>query len=507
MANVLVTGASGYIGGRLVPELLAAGHRVRCLARTPDKLDDEPWRHGIEVAEGDVTDAHSLTNALDGIDHAFFLVHSIGGVDDFAAKDHEAAEVFRDACAKAEVKRITYLGGLGRDDDPDLSDHLRSRHEVGRTLAGGPVAVTELRAAIIIGSGSASFEMLRYLVEVLPVMTTPRWVSNRCQPIAIRDVLAWLVGSIDPGDPVSHVHEIGGPEVLRYRDMMHIYAEEAGLPHRWIVPVPVLTPALSSVWVGLVTPLPSALARPLVESLVNEVVVTDPPDHMPFDNEMSTFREAVAAALRHGPELEVTTKWSDRDLEQRTSADRQPSDADWSGGTVLVDTRELRTSASSDALWDAVRSVGGKRGWYGTTSAWRVRGAVDRLLGGVGPRTGQIPGGDPQTGDAIESWRVVAAEPGKFLRLRSEMKMPGQAWLEWRIIDSEHERALVQRVAFVPKGLLGRAYGYAQRPADLLLYRRLAEGVVRAAEQGAADAVVGRQPGSGAAFGGGVPVP
>lgn len=482
MANILVTGASGYIGGRLVPELLDAGHHVRCLARTPDKLDPEPWRDRIEVAEGDVTDADSLTTALEGIDQAYFLVHSIGGADDFAAKDHEAAEAFRDACAKASVKRITYLGGLGRDDDPDLSDHLISRHEVGRTLAAGPTPVTELRAALIIGSGSASFEMLRYLVEVLPVMTTPRWVTNRCQPIAVRDVLAWLVGSIDLEDQDSHVYQVGGPDVLRYRDMMQIYAEEAGLPHRWIIPVPVLTPALSSAWVGLVTPIPSGLARPLVESLVNEVVVTEPPACVPFDHAMLTFREAVAAALRNGPELEVTTDWSDRELEQRTSADRQPSDPDWSGGTVIVDTRELRTSASAEALWDAVRSVGGERGWYGTDRAWRVRGAVDSLVGGPGARTGQAPSGEPQVGDTIGSWRVIAAEPGELLRLRSEMKMPGQAWLEWRIDDDEHERALVQRVAFVPKGLLGRVYGSSLRPVDLLVYRRLAAGVVTAAE-------------------------
>ena len=267
MSIVLVTGASGYIGGRLVPELLGRGHRVRCLARTPSKLDDAPWRDQVEVVAGDVTRPDTLVEALHGVDVAYFLVHSMGGRAAFDEEDRLAAATFRDACAQAGVGRIVYLGGLGRDDDPQLSRHLRSRHEVGRVLAAGPVPVTELRAAVIIGSGSASFEMLRYLVEVLPVMVTPRWVDNRCQPIAIRDVLAWLVHALEaPADAAEGSHrvlEIGGPDVLTYRRMMEIYAEEAGLRRRFIRSVPVLTPSLSSRWVGLVTPLPTALARPL----------------------------------------------------------------------------------------------------------------------------------------------------------------------------------------------------------------------------------------------------
>jgi uncharacterized protein YbjT (DUF2867 family) len=483
MVSTLVTGASGYIGGRLVPELLAAGHSVRCLARTPSKLDIETWRDDVEVAEGDVTDAATLVDALAGIDVAYFLVHSIGGADDFAAKDHEAAETFRDACGKAGVGRIVYLGGLGRDDDPDLSHHLESRHEVGRTLASGTVPVTELRAALIIGSGSASFEMLRHLVDVLPAMTTPKWVDNRCQPIAIADILTWLVDSAEEPDDVNHVREVGGPEAHRYRDLMQIYAEEAGLRRRFIMPVPVLTPWLSALWVGLVTPLPPALARPLIESLVNEVVVTETPDRTPKGLRPTPFRQAVAAALRRGPELEVTTASSDEEVSSRAAADRRPSDPEWSGGAVFTDTQMLTTSASVDHLWSAISRIGGDQGWYGTTAAWRLRGHVDQLLGGPGPRTGQVPDGTPEVGDAIESWRVAASEPGRRLRLRTEMKLPGEAWIEWRIADRGPSRKLVQRVVFVPKGLFGRIYGYVERPVDLLLYRRLAAGVVAEAER------------------------
>lgn len=487
MAHLLVTGASGYIGGRLVPELLEAGHTVRCLARTPAKLDDQPWRSDVEVAEGDVTDGDSLADALAGIDAAYFLVHSMGGSDDFAAEDRKAAEVFRDACAAAGVRRIVYLGGLGRDDDPKLSHHLQSRHEVGRVLADGPVPATELRAAIIIGSGSASFEMLRYLVEVLPVMTTPRWVDNRCQPIAIRDVLAWLVGSVRPedlDDPADHVHEVGGPDVLTYRELMQAYAEVAGLPRRRIVVIPVLSPSLSSRWIGLVTPLPTGLARPLVESLINEVVVTDPPPSTPFDREPLPFRRAVELALDRSAELRVSTRWSDAGRSDRSPADPQPTDPDWAGGSLLVEATSVPSTATPEELWATLSAVGGDVGWYGSEALWRARGRLDQLVGGVGERRGRDHPTELRAGDAVDSWRIDDVEPGRLVRLRSEMRLPGQAWLEWRVEPAEGGRGSVlhQTATFSPRGLFGRAYWYAAFPAHRVSFGRMAQHVAGAAE-------------------------
>ncbi len=378
--RILVTGATGYIGARLVPELLAAGHEVRCLARTPAKLDGVPWRGDVEVVEGDLADPDSVGPAWEGVDAGYFLVHSMGGADDFAEEDRRNAATFRDAAAAAGAAGpIVYLGGLGRDDDPDLSPHLSSRHEVGRVLADGPVPVTELRAAVIIGSGSASFEMLRSLVEVLPAMVTPRWVQNRCQPIAIADVLAYLVAVLDDGGQgQDRILEVGGPDVLTYADMMRAYARVAGLRGRLLVTVPVLTPHLSSLWIGLVTPLPSGLGRPLVESLINEVVMRDRPITAVVDHEPIGFVEALERAVRTvGDGLTV-----DEDAEP-TPADPLPTDPDWAGGRILAAGPAVGGPARPVAtrlpgrLWersddDGVRllfhprGLGGRLAWYGT---------------------------------------------------------------------------------------------------------------------------------------------
>lgn len=484
MAHVLVTGATGYIGGRLVPELLDAGHRVRCLARTPSKLDDQEWRDRVEVVQGDVTERSSLDRVMDGIDAATFFVHSMGARAAFEEEDRKAAATFRDACAAAGVGRIIYLGGLGRDDDPELSRHLQSRHEVGRVLADGPVAVTELRAAIIIGSGSASFEMLRYLVEVLPVMTTPKWVDNRCQPIAIRDVLAWLVGALDrPDDTDDHVWEIGGPDVLTYREMMQAYATSAGLARRRIVVVPVLSPSLSSRWVGLVTPLPTGLARPLVESLINEVVVNDPPAESPLDRPPLRFRDAVELALQRSADLQVITRWSDASLRDRSSADPLPTDPDWAGGSLLSDVQQAATTASPDAVFAAVSGIGGDRGWFVTPLLWSVRGWIDKLIGGVGMRRGRRHPDDLWVGDAVDFWRVEAVQPNALVRLRAEMKLPGEAWLQWKIEPDGDGAVLDQRAIFYPRGLLGRLYWYLLVPFHSLIFARMAQLIARDAER------------------------
>lgn len=482
--TVLVTGATGYIGGRLVPELLGAGHRVRVLVRSPAKLEDAEWRDRVEVVEGDLGDGASVATAMEGVESAYFLVHSMGGTKDFAAQDREFSTTFRDAAAQAGVGRIVYLGGLGDDEDPDLSDHLKSRHEVGRLLADGPVPVTELRAAVIIGSGSASFEMLRSLVEVLPAMVTPRWVRNRCQPIAIRDVLFYLVAVISTPDAEGRVLEVGGDDVLTYADMMRTYARVAGLKKRLIQPVPVLTPTLSSRWVGLVTPLPAALARPLVESLISEVYVTDRPisavvDHRPVD-----FERSLELALRRIEDLEVTTRWSDAALPGRTPADPLPTDPDWAGGRLLLDEQEVTTPSPAEAVFSTVEGIGGDRGWYVTPFLWSARGVVDKLVGGVGMRRGRRHPDRMGVGDAVDFWRVEAVEPPSLIRLRAEMRLPGEAWLEWRIDTEEGRTRVRQRALFHPRGLLGRLYWYALVPFHVLIFKRMCHKIVAASGPG-----------------------
>lgn len=469
-----MTGASGYVGGRLVPELLRQGHEVRCLARNPAKLADAPWRDEVDVVAGDVTDEASLARALDGVSVAYYLVHSMGGPAAFDEADRRAARCMRQAAEAAGTSRIVYLGGLGRDDDPLLSRHLRSRHEVGRELAAGAVPVTEVRAAVIIGSGSASFEMLRYLVEVLPVMVAPRWVDSRCQPIAVRDVLAWLVSSAADGAPGHRVVEVGGPDVLTYREMLQTYAEVAGLPRRVVLRVPLLTPRLSSLWVGLVTPLPSSLARPLVDSLVNDVVVTRPPAGPTPVARPLPLRRAIELALERSAELAVSTRWSDADLPGRSPAEPMPTDPAWAGGSLLVDHQVAHAAAPPEAVYASVSSLGGERGWEVAPWLWQVRGWVDKLVGGVGMRRGRRHPTDLGVGDAVDFWRVEAAEPPSLVRLRAEMRLPGEAWLEWRITPTAGGARLDQRAVFAPRGLFGRAYWYALLPFHAVIFGRLA---------------------------------
>ncbi len=487
MPVVLVTGATGYIGGRLVPVLLEAGHQVRCLVRNPSKLADALWVDDVEVVKGDVTDRQALEEVMAGVDVSYYLVHSMGGPASFDEEDRRAATCFRDAAAAAGVARIIYLGGLGRDDDPTLSRHLRSRHEVGRVLADGPVPVSELRAALIIGSGSASFEMLRYLVEVLPAMITPRWVDIRCQPIAIRDVLARLVAAAERTDGVSEVLEVGGPDVLTYRQMMHTYAEVAGLPRRLVVSIPLLTPKLSSLWVGLVTPLPSGLAKPLVQSQMNEVVVTEtaPIEQTGKVPPPLPFRSAVELALKSSADIQVATRWSDAGLPGQSPALPLPSDPEWAGGSILIDEQSATSAASESALFATVSGIGGGRGWYVTPLLWSARGWVDKLIGGVGMRRGRRHPDQLWVGDALDFWRVEAVERDRLVRLSAEMKLPGKAWLEWRIDPdpSGTGSRLTQRAIFYPRGLTGRLYWYSLIPFHVVIFARMARRIAAAAEQ------------------------
>ncbi len=479
---VLVAGASGYVGGRLVPELLAAGYRVRCLVRTPAKIAAAPWRAEVEVVEGDAADAGAA--AFEGVTAAYYLVHSIGASPGWIDHDRRVAAGFRDAATDAGVERLVYLGGLGDAEAGTLSPHLASRHEVGQVLADGPVPVIELRAAVVIGSGSASFEMLRYLVEVLPIMVTPRWVDTRCQPIAIRDVLAFLVGVLDL-PATSQVFEIGGPEVLSYRQMMAQYALEAGLPRRLILPVPVLTPRLSSLWVGLVTPLPRSLARPLVDSLVNEVIVTDDTLAELLPSERLTYRQAVRLALGRVRSFDVATTWAgaSRSIDQPGAgpgaAAPVATDPGWSGGTELADRRTRSVDAPAAAVFAAVTSLGGAQGWPAGRWLWQLRGLLDVLVGGPGLRRGRRHPSDLHVGDTVDFWRVEAIEASRRLVLRAEMRLPGQAWLEWSITPGVDPGTctVAQTARFRPRGLAGRAYWLAVAPFHRFIFPTLLAGV------------------------------
>jgi uncharacterized protein YbjT (DUF2867 family) len=477
--RVLVTGASGYIGGRLVGELVERGYRVRCLARTPGKLAAAPWSDRVEVVQGDVEG--DLDEAMRDVAAAYYLVHTIGKGADWVRHELDAAANVRDAAGRAGVRRIVYLGGLG-DDDTELSEHLWSRHEVGRILAEGPTPVTELRAAIIIGSGSASFEMLRYLVEVLPVMVTPSWVETRCQPIAVRDVLRYLVESLREPRTADQVLEVGGPDVLTYRELMDVYAEAAGLRRRVIVPVPLLSPRLSSHWVGLVTPLPYSLSRPLVASLVNEVVVTDDRARTLMPGPLFTARQSIDLALARVHAGTVTTRWDGAELGGRPPAVPMPTDPSWAGGTVLTDRRTARTIASPGAVHRALLRLGGEHGWHGSGWMWWIRGAMDKVIGGVGMRRGRRDPSQLRVGDAVDFWRVEALETGAVLRLRAEMRLPGDAWLDWRIEPDGTGSEVTQLARFHPRGLWGRAYWYAVAPFHPIVFRGLLRGIVAEAE-------------------------
>ena len=378
LPGCLVTGATGFIGGRLVPELLDAGFRVRCMSRSPRRLRDYPWATRVERVRADATDSEAARRALDGIDVAYYLIHALGTGRSFEEADRRAARTFADAAAAANLRRVVYLGGLAPGVG-DLSPHLRSRGEVGQILLDAPVPTAVLRAAVILGSGSASFEMLRYLAERLPVMITPRWVHTRIQPVAIRDVLRYLVGCASLPAEVNRSFDIGGPDVLTYADMMRRYAVIAGLPRRVILPVPLLTPRLSSLWVGLVPPVPGSLARPLVESLRHEVVCREhdiaayPPD--PPEGLIS-FERAVEPALQRIREANVSTRWSSAAVPGAPS-DPLPTDPEWSGGSLYTDDREQTVQASPRAVWRVIDGIGGQRGWYSFPLAWSVRGLID----------------------------------------------------------------------------------------------------------------------------------
>jgi uncharacterized protein YbjT (DUF2867 family) len=478
----LVTGATGYVGGRLVPELLAAGLRVRCMTRSRDRLRDQPWADQVEIADADAADTSAVRRALEGVDVAYYLIHSMNGGPRFEDVDRTAALSFAAAVRGSGLRRLVYLGGLAPR-GVELSPHMRSRQEVGAILSGSEVPTTVFAAGVIIGSGSASFEMLRYLTERLPVMITPRWVGNRVQPIAVRDVLRYLVHAAGLPPEVSGTYDIGGPDVLSYRAMMRRYAEVADLPPRVVLTLPVLTPSLSSLWVGLVTPIPSALARPLVESVRHDAVcrghaiaehIPDPPEGL------LGFDEAVKLALQRVQDAVVATRWSSASVAGAPS-DPLPSDPSWAGGSLYTDDRERATSASPQELWNTIEGIGGANGWYSLSWAWQVRGLVDRAVGGVGLRRGRRDPLRLRIGDAVDFWRVEEIEAGRLLRLRAEMRLPGLAWLELRVEDDPAGSRYRQRAVFHPHGLLGQLYWWSVRPFHGIVFGAMARNITRTA--------------------------
>ncbi len=477
--RILVTGATGYLGGRLVPQLLDAGHEVRCLSRSAEKLRDVPWAGAVEVAEGDALDPGALDEALRDVEAVYYLIHSIGTGPQFSESDRRAATTMAEAAARAGVARIVYLGGLVPTDG-EASPHLASRAEVGQILLDGPVPAVVLQAGVVLGSGSASFEMLRYLTERLPVMITPKWVDSCVQPIAVEDVLHYLVAALDLPADTNRRFDVGGPDVLTYREMMQRYARVAGLGRRVVVPVPVLTPWLSSQWVNVVTPVPRALAVPLIESLRNSVVVSEsdittlvPFDPLPFDAAV----ERALASVRDG---DVATRWADAAWPDSPS-DPLPSDPTWSGGTVYRDERSTSVDASVATTWRTVEGIGGERGWYSFPLAWAVRGLLDRLVGGVGLRRGRRHRDSLRVGEPLDFWRVEALERGRLLRLRAEMRLPGEAWLEFRIEEEGGSPELHQRALFVPRGLVGHLYWWAVTPFHGIVFGSMLRNVAAAA--------------------------
>jgi uncharacterized protein YbjT (DUF2867 family)/uncharacterized protein YndB with AHSA1/START domain len=477
---ILLTGATGYIGGRLLKALEQQGFRIRCLARQPEFLRARV-AVGTEVVAGDVLDSASLDEAMRGVDTAYYLVHSMQRGSDFSEKDRQAAQNFGAAAGSAGVRRIIYVGGLG-DDRQDLSAHLRSRHEVGDVLRASGVPVLEFRASIIIGSGSLSFELIRALVERLPAMIMPRWVNVIAQPIAINDILAYLVAGLDIPLDGNRTFEIGGTDRVSYGDIMREYARQRGLK-RLMIPVPVLTPKLSSLWLGLVTPLYARVGRILVDSMRHETVVRDRAALEVFPIRPRGIREAIAAALRNEDHEFAQTRWSD-------SLSTANPKRDWGGvrfGNRIVDTRTVTVSAPPEAAFAAIERIGGATGWYFGNALWQLRGGLDLLAGGVGMRRGRRDARHLLPGDVLDCWRVESIEPPQHLRLTAEMKLPGRAWLEFEVQPAKGGVMLRQTAIFDPVGLWGLAYWYALFPLHELVFRGMIRNLGRAAVAAAAE--------------------
>ncbi len=481
--TALVTGATGYIGGRLVPRLLDAGFAVRVLVRNPSKLADVPWADQVEIVKGDLSDRESLATVFEDVDVLYYLVHSMGSSGNFDGTELDSAKNVASLALKANVKRIVYLGGL-HPRGVTLSRHLRSRAAVGSILLQSGVPTIALQAGVVIGSGSTSFEMIRHLTEVLPYMPAPKWVRNFIQPIAVRDVLYYLVKAADIDEPLNRTFDIGGPDVLRYGQMMNGYAVEAGLHQRPIASLPVFTPWLASQWVNLVSPIPRSLAIPIIESLQFECVASEHdirtyiPDPV---GGLTGYRRSVRLALEKMRTGQVETSWQDSDVEG-APADTLPSDPDWAGHTVYTNLQIRETDARPGDVWRVIEGIGGDNGWYSFPLAWAVRGWMDKAVGGVGLRRGRRNPDHLHTGDALDFWRVEQIKRGSFLRLRAEMKVPGPAWLEMSVEPRDGGGTkYTQRAVFFPRGLAGRLYWYSILPFHGFIFPGMANRITQTA--------------------------
>lgn len=469
--TILLTGASGYVGGRLLHVLEQQGRSVRCLARHPESLR-RSVAENTEIIRGDVFEVSSLRMAMRGVYAAYYLVHSMAGREDFVVRDRQAAENFARAAREAGVRRIIYLGGLGHG--PDLSPHLASRHEVGRILRDAGVPTIEFRASIIIGAGSLSFEMVRALVRKLPIMITPRWVATQAQPIAIEDVLGYLMAALEIPCPGSAIYEIGGPDRVSYLDLMKEYARLCKIK-RLMIPVPVLSPYLSSLWLSLFTPLYARVGRHLIEGVRNETIVRDKRALEDFALRPMSVREAVKRAIEAEEDELASTRWP-RKWEDTTPS---PSEGEWCRASRRRDIRSVYVACSPAEAFAPIRRIGGRRGWYFADLLWQLRGIIDWLAGGVGPRSGRR---DPETvvcGDTIDFWRVEAFTPDRMLRLRAEMKLPGRAWLQFEVLPYKKGAMIRQTAVFEPAGAIGLLYWYALYPLHVIIFTGMLRAIAR----------------------------
>ncbi|NBC19236.1 MAG: DUF2867 domain-containing protein, partial [Bacteroidetes bacterium] len=479
--RILVTGATGYIGGRLVPCLLEDGYDVRCFVRSPERLEGRPWEDDVEIVQGDALEYETVEPALADVDVAYYLIHSLGsGEDSFTERDRQAADNFGRAAKTQGVDRIIYLGGIQPKGERE-SEHLRSRLETGEHLRASGVPVTEFRAAVIVGSGSLSFELIRYLTERVPVLICPKWVRTPTQPIAIRNVLQYLIEALEVPESRGEIIEIGGEDVLSYRDMFEIYAKVRGL-NRLIVDVPVLTPRLSSLWVGFVTPISTTIAKPLIKGLDNEVVVTDDTARDLFSVEPLSYETAVRLALRRFESDDVETSWHTAFSSSMEDEDVVVERLGEEEG-LIQERRRLTVDAPPDLVFDVIKRIGGDTGWLYANPLWKLRGYMDLMAGGIGLRKSRRSYSDVRVGDAIDFWRVEAVEDGRLLRLRAEMKVPGKAWLQFQVEPEGDGRARITQTAFYePKGLIGLLYWWILYPAHKLIFPGMIREIGRRAE-------------------------